>query len=399
MPISACSSRSKTAVLTGLSAVLALFCMPAAADDIKVPGTSIVYKTYIEGEGGYDSNPDGLFRKVASPFEKIEGGLRVTAKQPNETYELFLKAREVHFDDLDIENRWDFKVGVDTTFDIGSNQRLAFGTYYLRDFFVIDRAEIGHSYGEYVLKEPDYKIKIEGRSHIEHNLTDTIQGNQSIDDFTVSKSSAFDYSRIDGRISAIGFTKSMVQPFAIFDFGNIDYYNQEPGASINRNSQEEFVVAGLRFDFDKTLRVDVGGRYNHREFDDTFVRPKDNGFVDINAYWQPVEAFKATLVIERYFKEPSTSFGVADDVRTVGLTADWQMDKQWRLSLGGYYDRINAVGDDLRYNKYTATASLTYEVSSSAEIFLSALGKWVDEEFFDDSYNRYKIGSGVRIKF
>ena len=381
-------------------AALALVCVtPVAADEIKVPGTSVTYKPYIESEGGYDSNPDGLFRKVGSPFERIEGGLKVTAKAPNETYELFLKAREVHFDNLEIENRWDFKAALDTTFDVAPNQRLAFGTYYLRDFFSLERAEIGHSYGEYTLKEDDYKIKLEGRSHVEHNLNDNVQGTQTLDDFNVSKGAAFDYSRTDGRLSAIAFTKSMIQPFAIYDFGNMDYFNQVAGASIDRNATEHFAIAGLRFDFDKTLRVDIGGRYNHRDFDDRFVSPHDTGFIDINAYWKPVEAFKATLVVERYFKEPSTAFGLADDVRTVGLTADWKIDQYWQLNLGGYYDRIEAIGDDRRYNKFTTTASLTYEPNSSVEIFLSALGKWVTEDVNDDFYSRYKIGSGIRLKF
>ena len=393
------------ATKNGLWAIVALpllagvFGLPAQADEIKVPGTTITYKPYIESEGGYDSNPDGLFRKVASPFEKIEGGLKVTAKQTNESYELFLKAREVHFDNLEIENRWDFKAALDTTFDVAPNQRLSFGSYYLRDFFALERVEIGHSYGEYALKEENYRIKLESRSHIEHNLNDTFQGTQTIDDFNVSKSAAFDYVRNDGRMSAIGFTKAMVQPFVIFDFANIDYYNQEAGASIDRDATEQFAVAGLRFDFDKTLRIDVGGRYNHRNFDDKFVSGHDNGFVDINAYWKPVDAFKATLIIERYFKEPSTAFGLADDVRTVGLTADWQIDKLWRLDLAGFYDRIEAIGDERRYNKFTTTASLTYEPTSSVEIFLSVLGKWVEEEVNDDFYSRYKIGSGLRVKF
>lgn len=388
-------------------ALLAVWCLamlgtgaaPLFADEITVPGTALTYKTYIEGEGGYDSNPDGLFRKTGSPFERVEGGLTVTAKAPTETYELYLKAREIHYDNLEIENRWDVKAALDAAFELAPNQRLSIGSYYLRDFVALDRVEIGHGYGEYVYKGADYKIKLEGRSHIEHNLGDTFQGNQQIDDFNVSKSSAFDYARADGRISAIAFTNAMVQPYVILDAANIDYYNQEAGATIDRDANEQFAIAGLRFDFGKTLRIDAGGRYNNRNFDDKFVTNHDNGFVDINVYWQPVDAFKATLIVERYYKEPSTSFGVADDVRTVGLTADWRMAAQWRLNVAGYYDRITAVGDDLRYDKFTSAASLTYEPNANAEIFLSVLGKWVTEEFNDDFYDRFKIGSGVRLKF
>ena len=156
----------------------------------------------------------------------------------------------------------------------------------------------------------------------------------------------------------------------------------------------------MRLDFDKTFRVDIGGRYNHREFDDiNVVKNFDRGFIDINAYWKPTDAFKATFIVERFLKEPSTSFGQADDVRSVGLTADYRIDQYWRLNLASYYDRVEAIGDDRRYNRYTTSDAITYEPNNSVEIFLSGLAKWVDEEVTDRSYSRFKIGSGVRYKF
>jgi hypothetical protein len=194
-------------------------------------------------------------------------------------------------------------------------------------------------------------------------------------------------------------TKAMFQPFMIYNFGDVNYYNQVAGASINRDARDQFGVAGVRIEFDKTFRVDVAGRINHREFDDVDITRFTRGFVDINAYWQPTNSFKATLVIERFIKEPATSFGLADDDRAVGLTADWQIDPKWRMSWAGYYDRIEAIGDDVRYNKYSTLLSLTYEPTKNYEIFVSGLGKWVTEEVSGDSYSRYKIGSGVRFKF
>ena len=384
-----------------VSMISATFDTPASAAEVTVPGTTVTFKPYIEGEGGYDTNPDGLFRKVESSFEKVEGGLSVKAKAPKETYELFLKAREVHFDDLDRENRWDFKAALDTSFEVSDTAKLNFGTYFLRDFFSLDRVDIVQSYGEYALREDTYRVKVEAKSHVEHNIgSDIILPGEILDDFNVSKGEAFDYSRTDGKVSAIIFTKSLIQPFAIYDFGNLDYYNQVAGASINRDANEQFVVAGVRLDFDKTFRVDIGGRYNHREFDDiNVVKNFDRGFIDINAYWKPTDAFKATFIVERFLKEPSTSFGQADDVRSVGLTADYRIDQCWRLNLASYYDRVEAIGDDRRYNRYTTTAAITYEPNSSVEIFLSGLAKWVDEEVTDRSYSRFKIGSGVRYKF
>lgn len=394
---SACTTFYSLAAVTSVAAALL---SPAAAGEISVPGTTVKYNTYIEGEGGYDTNPDGLFAKKGSAFEKVEGSFRATSSTATESYELFLKARDVQFNDLDDENRWDFKGGLDTSFVLGTGQKFSAGSYYLRDFFVLDKVDIVHSYSEYALTGDDYRLKFEGLSHVEHNIGEDVRGpDEPLDDFNVSQGKAFDFSRIDGRISGIAMTKTMIQPFVILDYADINYYNQVSGASIDRDAREQFAVAGIRLDFDKTLRVDVGGRYNRRDFDDKVFTQSDRGFVDINAYWQPTEAFKATFIVERFYRAPSTSFGLADDVRSVGVTADWRFDKQWRLNAGGYYDRVDAIGEDLNYNKYSATLSLTYEPTNSIEIFLSGLGKWVDEEVNAEQYDRFKIGSGVRFKF
>jgi hypothetical protein len=378
----------------------ALLSVTARAGEVAVPGTTLTYKTYIEGEGGYDSNPDSLFDHAGSAFEKVDGSFKATSATATETYELTLKARDIQFNSLDDSNRWDAKIGLDGSFVVGAGQKFSIGSYVLRDFVALDKLDIIHSYAEYAVTGDDYRVKLEARSHVEHNLGEDVRGaKQSQDDFDVSKGDAFDYARTDGRVSAIIMTKAMLQPFMIYDFGGVNYYNQVSGASIDRDARDQFAIAGVRFDFYKTFRLDLAGRFNHRDFDDKTISTFSRGFIDINVYWQPTDSFKATLVIERFIKEPATSFGLADDDRAVGLTADWQFDPQWRMSLAGYYDRIDAIGDEVRYSKYSTTASLTYEPNKSYEIFVSGLGKWVTEEISGDSYTRYKIGSGVRFKF
>lgn len=372
----------------------------ACAEEISVPGTTVKYNTYIEGEGGYDSNPDSLFRQAGSPFERVEGSFKVTSTTATETYDFTLKGRDIQFNDLDDSNRWDAKATINGSLVVGQGQKLSLGTYYLRDFVALDKLEVVHSYGEYAVTGDDYRVRLETRSHIEHNLGEDVRGLKQIqDDFDVSRGAAFDYSRTDGRVSAIAMTKAMLQPFMIYNFGGLDYFNQASGASIDRSARDQFAIAGLRFEFDKTLRVDVGGRVNHRDFDDKAISTFTRGFVDINAHWQPTQAFKATLVIERFLREPTTSFGLADDVRSVALTAEYRIDPLWRINAAGYYDRVEAVGDDFRYNKYSTTMSLTYEPNKSYEIFVSGIAKWVTEEVSGESYTRFKIGSGVRFNF
>lgn len=379
-----------------------LFCFSgtaAVATDRPLEGLSITYKPYIEGEGGYDSNPDNSTDQLGSAFEKVEGGLRVIAKNPREYYEFNLKARDIHFNELEREDRWDYRVALDTDFDIGGGQSFKFGSYFLRDFVSENPVDISETYGNYLLKGDAFRFKLLTRSHVEHNLNDDVQGTLPTDVFDVLKNEAFDFARTDGQVSFITFTNTPMQPFLLIDFAKIDYFNQVPGATIDRDAVEGFAVAGMRFEFDKTFRIDVGGRYNNRNFDDLTFRDASRAFIDINAYWKPVDYFSASFVVERFFKEPSTSFGLADDVRTVGVTMDYRFNKYWRLNMAAYYDRVEPVGEDLKFNKYSTTAAITYEPTQNIELFLSGLLKFSNETIEGDSYDRYKIGSGLRYKF
>lgn len=373
--------------------------LPAMATDYRVPGTTLVFKSYIEGEGGYDSNPDNSTREIGSAFEKVQGGVNISSKTAARYIALDIKARDIHFNALEREDRWDLRVGLDTEFDLGDGKNLKFGGYFLRDFVFESPADLGETYATYSKKGDDYRFKVHTKSHVEHNLDDDIQGSLDQATFDIIRNEAFDYARSDLQTSFITFTNTPLQPFVLFDVARIRYFNQVSGAEIDRDASEGFAIAGMRFEFDKTFRIDVGGRYSNRNFDDKVVRDASRAFIDINAYWKPTDTFSASFVVERFFKEPTTSFGLADDVRTVGTTIDWRFQPKWRFNWAAYYDRVEPIGDDLKYNKFSSTAALTYEPTDNIEWFLSGLVKFSDEQVEGSNYERYKIGSGVRYKF
>ncbi|MEQ1718414.1 MAG: outer membrane beta-barrel protein, partial [Hyphomicrobium sp.] len=242
-------------------------------------------------------------------------------------------------------------------------------------------------------------FKMLGKNHTEHNFDNDVQGTKTFDDFVVSRARSFDYSRSDGQMNLLTFTRSMFQPFAIYDFGHIDFYNQTAGASRDRDATENFGIAGVRFQPHQDFRIDVGYRLNHRAFDDRTVSSFTSDSIDINMFWQPFKDLKLTGVVERYFDESTSSFGLVDDVQTYGTTVDWTLMPRWRLAGTTYFDRETAVGDTIIYKKLTSTLSLTHDINEHLEIFVSGLGKWVKEEASGDSYDRYKIGSGLRYKF
>lgn len=366
----------------------------------RVGDATIRWRPYVETEAGYDSNPDNLFDEDGTNFVKVESGLKTTLERANQYYALLLKGRYLDYMNIeDDSSRQDFKAALDTTFTLSPNATLSAGSYFLRDLISPARADIFHSYADYAYRTDDFRVKLLGKNHTEHNFDTDVQGTDTFDDFVVSRARAFDHSRSDGQVSVLAFTRAMFQPFVIYDFGHIDFYNQTAGASIDRDAREHFGVAGLRFQPDRNFRIDVGYRLNNRDFDDRTVDKSRTDYIDVNMFWQPVESFRLTAVVERYFDESTSSFGLVDDVRTYGTTFDWTLAPDWRLAGTVYYDRENAVGDDVRYKKLTSTLSLTHDINQHLEIFLSGLGKWVTEDVSDDSYERYKIGSGLRYKF
>ncbi len=357
------------------------------------------FRPYIETEAGYDSNPDNLFEKDASGFVKLEGGLKASAVMPGQFYGLTLKGRFIEFVDFedDISHRSDFKAALDTAFRISPAESFKTGAYFLRDLISLARADIIHSYSDYSYQGQNFRLKVLGKSHVEHNFDNDVDNGDPF--FSSIRDRAFDFVRSDGQVNLLTFTDSFVQPFAIVDASVINYYNQTTGALINRDATEQYGIAGTRLKFDKNFRIDVGYRVNHRQFDDSVFRRFTSNYIDVNIFWQPNKDVKITGIVERFLQEPNTSLGLADDVRAYGVTVDWRLAPQWRFVGTGTYLREDALGDDLDYRKLVATLALTYDADKHTEVFISTLGKWVEERISGDTYDRYKIGVGVRLKF
>lgn len=370
-------------------------------------GTSVVWRgytvrvnPYVETEGGVDTNPDNSFDEDGTGFVKAEAGLRTTIEDGDEFYAIQFKGRYLDFGDLEVDpDRQDFKAAIDSRFTLSSTETLSAGTYFLRDLISVAKADIVHSYLEYAKRTDTYRIKVLGKNHTEHNLYSDEQGTLSADAFAVSRSDAFDYSRSDAQIAVLGFAQNIVQPYVIADVAHIDYYNQVAGASIDRDALEQYGIAGLRFQFSPDLRVDLGYRLNNRDFDDRTISQRTTDFIDVNVFWQPFRGLRLTGIVERYYDEATSAFGLVDDVKSYGVTFDWDIDDKWRLAGTTYLDQERAVGDTIRYDKVTSTLALTHYYNEHVELFLSGLSKWVDEEASADSYERYKIGSGIRVKF
>ncbi len=309
--------------------------------------------------------------------------------------------RGVNFDQLEegLENRWDARASFHSTIALSDANKLKFGASYVRDFFSLQRADIGHAYVDFTHVATDYRLRLQGRSHVEQNIENTAQGTLPFDIFNVTRDRAFDYVRTDGQVGLIAFTSRQLQPFLIYQLADLSYYHQVSNPTLDRDAVEQFGIAGLRYQPHKDFRFDLGWRVSYRDFGDRVVPNSATDYLDINAFWQVTDTLKFTGIVERYFSEPSTSLGLADDTTAYGITADWDITQKIRLSTSVNTYRQAPIGDDFKFFKTTVSGVLSYDANETTQYFLSAYGRWVEEVVTDDYYDRYKIGSGVRVKF
>ena len=361
----------------------------------------VVITGFLEAESGFDSNPDNRFFEDGTSLLKGEGGLTFSRLTKATASELNIGARGVDFDQLEegLEKRWDARASFHSTIALSDADKLKFGLSGVRDFFSLQRADIARAYLDYTHTADTSRWRFQGRSHVEQNIESDVQGTLALDIFNVTRDRAFDYVRTDGQVGFIGLTNKQFQPFFIYQVADLSYYHQVANPTVDRDAMEQFGIAGIRYQPNKDFRFDLGWRVSYRDFGDLDVPNFATDFVDINAFWQVTETFKLTGVVERFFSEPSTSLGLADDTTAYGVTADWDLTPKLRFSTAVHTYRQAPIGDDFKFFRTTLSGVISYDMNDTTQYFISAYGRWVEETVTGDSYDRYKIGSGVRIRF
>jgi len=357
---------------------------------------------YIGTESGYDSNPDGLVNGKSTRYIKLSAGATIKARRRSQSYRLTLKGRRYEFLDFDSEknSRYDLSGALDTVFKLAPGQKLKLGSLFHRDFISLSTVDVLNSYGDYVRIGKGYKLRLQAKSRIEYNKNDDSNlATLNRDIFDVIRSRAFDYSKTQGQIALLTFTKSVFQPFFIYNFADINYFHQAPNPIYNRTAQEHWGIAGVRMRPTRTFRIDFGARYNFRDLEDKDFSTLQTSYIDLNFAWRPVRPLKITGVIERTLQEPSTSFGLVDDVITFGTTLSYKVTPTFRIYAAGYYDHVKAVGDDIIKKKYSARLTATYSPKDAVDVYITGYGRRVDELTFNESYNRLKIGAGIKMRF
>lgn len=394
-------------------------------------GLSVLINPSVGSELGYDSNLDGAPVARGSKFEKLEVGLDIEAKRAGDKYWLNLNGRDFHFDDLDRAHRWDVETDLGATIDVAEKTALTLESEYIRDFYprysaniFVNRADLEHA-------DESVIWKLRARSVIEQSLngapatdfdgdfdnsgvgdedalTELLSGLEHTsedardtgeDYLSAPRSKEYDYARSEGQISVMFNQSGSIQPFVIADYASLDYFSQPPLTLTDRNAREEYAIVGIRLKSSKDLWIDLGGRTNHRDFDDERVDTFSSSGLDVRLHWQAADRITITGRVERFIREPTTLAALADDVEAYGLTLDWKLAEALKLSAKGSYDIIGGIGDDIVHDKLYGRLELIYEPCSELEVFANVLGRYVEEQKTGSEVNRYRVGGGLNLKF
>lgn len=362
---------------------------------------SITFKPFVDFETGYDSNLDGSVRnRQGSVFAKGEAGFSLKARTDTRLFSTFIKGRRYKYEALDISNRWDFEAALGMRAYLGNNQTLKIGASFYRDQIALSTADLFDGFVDYKFRTDDISLRFKAKSHTEINTADSDPGGvTNINIFNITRNSAFDYHRPEATLSVLTFKRSIIQPFFIGGAYYSDYFREVSNPVLTRVAAGLYVIGGARLKIGDNFRVDLGFRHNYRDTEDKLITEARRSFFDGRLKWTPTDRLKITAFVERKFRESTSLFGVVDDVRSYGIGAHLRLTDKIYTKFSGKIEQKDPFGDDLLYTKYVAKGSVTYKLNKKIELYSDWLYKRVEEDFFDESYNRYRGSAGVRVVF
>jgi hypothetical protein len=385
--------------LTGLGPVAADDARPRSGAALESTQASGSLKASVGTEAGYDSNLDNQLAAHGSRYEMIRASVSGTLKtSESSTLAMYLGGRNYWYDSLADAHRYDIDLSLNSRMDLSPGMALKTGAAFYRDKISFNSADIYKAYADLV-KEGDFarlRIKLESRTEI--STVDDEQGLLDPDVFEVARGRAFDYTKNGVTGSLLMFRKQLIAPFVIANYTNVEYIHQASNPAIDRSANEVWAVAGLRVTLGHGFHIDLGARHNHRDFADKLFTEFSSSHFDGRFKWRPLDGLTIRGVIERQIKEPTTSFGLADDVTTYELGFDQRV-ARWTLYGRAYLDHIRPIGDKFDYYKYNWQGGVAYDLGRGAEAYGEYLGRYVAEKITGESYDRGRLGAGIRVHF
>ena len=371
---------------------------PQPAPEVSSAGSGVQF--FAATQAGFDSNLDNRFLSRPSPFEMLQLGTSGSYKPTDSSaYSFYLSGRDFWYNTLGVSQRYDIDAAVGSRFDFSPNTALKIGGSYYKDAISLDRYDYYKGFADLVNEGEIYRLRVKLDSLTEVSTNERIPFSTDPPDvIAATRNKAFDFTKNGATASLLMMHKQMVAPFIVGNYADVDYFEQVANPIINRTAWEYWAAAGARVTFSPNFSVDLGARYNHRNFDDLIFTQFSSAYPDIRFTWHAYDGWTVRGIAERQIVEPTTSFGLADDLTTYELDFGKRIDR-WTFSGRAFLNHVRPIGDPFNYYKYNWSLGLGYDIAENTKLFAEYFGRYVTEKVSDLAYERTRVGAGVRVSF
>jgi len=360
--------------------------------DSKTPDllTKLKFRPSISFSSGYDSNFDKSSSAEGSAFLRTNAGLEISYEAENgNNFTFDASGRLVELIELEHPERWQYRVGFDGNIGLGDEEtQLTFGgehSYDNTDPPIPIVTNFAYSEVEKINKQ--YKLTLRGSVEQEFAVSNDPDDTE------------FDFVKPEIETSVRLNESGKISPYAGLRAAMVQFPRQDIELSlVDRNAKDYSVYAGLRLRPSDDLTINIGGRYNLRQFNTEPLGKYDAAYVDVSIMWEPTKNLTVEGEINRYLEETTSIDSLVNDTKNYSISSTYKVTGKASVGASVEYKISKEVGIDNTRRERIYGLEARYEPTKLIRFFAQLLyGR--SEEIDGDGYQRVRVRAGVSAKF
>jgi hypothetical protein len=348
--------------------------------------------------GGHDSNIDMTKTNGAgSGFGMVDVGVAsVVTRESSETTAIARGSFQRQNLELRPE-RWDGGFLVDHYMKMSGGWKAHLGGFIERNEIENNRPMYAGAYMQFAknAKTEDAFVRVRSLQ----TLYGRTEGEVVNAGFMSDVDASFNHTKTEAAVGMLVLKDRALAPFFEVSAARVEFTNQVNTALLNRNAYEVYGIAGVRLTINPKLRIDVGGRVNSRELEDTRVSHHTSAYFDGKIVWAPSEMVDIEFNIERKNTEASTAGALFTERTQADLQVTAKLNDKLKVRGEVGIAKLDQIGLNKSFEERYVEGRIGYQVSKRAELFAMAKAETVKDSETADVIDRVRVGAGVKVGF
>jgi Putative beta-barrel porin 2 len=354
--------------------------------------------------GGYDSNLDLSKSKGAgTSFGMVDVGVAsVVTRENSETTAIargsFAHHRAVENHDMELRSdRWDGGFLVDHYMKLSERWKAHVGAFIERNEIELDRPTTAGIYSQLATngKTEDAFIRLRSLQTQFGNPVETVVNGGFLSEIN----SSFNNTKTEAAVGMLVLKDRALAPFFEVSAARIDFPNQINTAVLNKNATEFYGIAGVRITLNPKLHIDLGGRVNNRELDDTRVSHHTGAFFDGKVVWAPTDMIDVEINVERKNAEAISGGALFTERTSADLQITAKLNEKVKARVEVGVVRSEQIGLNKHFDERYVEGRIGYQVNKRIELFTTAKAEAIKDSETADVSERVRVGAGVKVGF